>query len=207
MYGAGGHDRDREYHRSRGGCDRGRAWRCVLDVGLRVPWNGDSLRGDSPGDPVPGKRSGRRLDRGADDVSGKTAGMFMGGSSVRIVLHSGGIRDGQHGAGQRDRGDRILCVRDPGGGGGRDRCDSRRECAGRRRKADLSRGGAACPIVRRDLHGGSAGGDRFVCRTYSGSLFGDHGGCFFVPQCSGRDRGVRDLAMCQLRDRAGRVLK
>lgn len=75
------------------------------------------------------------------------------------------------------------------------------------RKADLSRGGAACPIVSRDLHGGSAGGDRFVCRTYSGSLFGDHGGCFFVPQCSGRDRGVRDLAMCQLRDRAGRVLK
>jgi len=74
-------------------------------------------------------------------------------------------------------------------------------------KADLSRGGAACPIVRRDLHGGSAGGDRFVCRTYSGSLFGDHGGCFFVPQCSGRDRGVRDLAMCQLWDRAGRVLK
>lgn len=120
----------------------------ILDVGLRVPWNGDSLRGDSPGDPVPGKRSGRRLDRGADDVSGKTAGMFMGGSSVRIVLHSGGIRDGQHGAGQRDRGDRILCVRDPGGGGGRDRCDSRRECAGGRRKADLSRGGAACPIVR-----------------------------------------------------------
>ncbi len=62
------------------------------------------------------KGTGRRLDRGADDVSGKTAGMFMGGSSVRIVLHSGGIRDGQHGAGQRDRGDRILCVRDPGGG-------------------------------------------------------------------------------------------
>ena len=24
VYGAGGHDRDREYHRSRGGCDRGR---------------------------------------------------------------------------------------------------------------------------------------------------------------------------------------
>ncbi len=36
-----------------------------------------------------------------------------------------------------------------------------------------------------------------------GVLFGDHGGCVFVPQCSGRDRGVRDLAMCQLWDRRG----
>ena len=59
----------------------------------------------------------------------------MGSSSVRIVLHSGGIRDGQHGAGQRDRGERILCVRDPGGGGGRDRCDSRRDACQKVRDA------------------------------------------------------------------------
>lgn|GEM_PF-6650732 len=75
MYGVGGNHRDREYHGGRSGCDRRRTWCCVLDVGVGISRNGNGLWGDGPRDQVPGKRPGRRMDSGTDDLSGKTAGM------------------------------------------------------------------------------------------------------------------------------------
>ena len=201
MYGAGGNHRNREYHGGGGGCDRRRTRCGVLDVGVRLPRNGDGLRGDSSRDPVPGKRTGRRMDGGTDDVSRKAAGLSQGGSPLRIFLYSGGFRHGKHGAGKRDLGDGVLCVRNPRGCSGDDPCGPCGYRAGRRRTADLSRGGAACSIVCGALYGSSAGSDHSVCRECAGSDPGNSGGCIFLPQRCWRSRGLRDLPMRQLWDR------
>ena len=201
MYGAGGNHRNREYHGGGGGCDRRRTRCGVLDVGVRLPRNGNGLRGDSSRDPVPGKRTGRRMDGGTDDVSRKAAGLSQGGSPLRIFLYSGGFRHGKHGAGKRDLGDGVLCVRNPRGCSGDDPCGPCGYRAGRRRTADLSRGGAACSIVCGALYGSSAGSDHSVCRECAGSDPGNSGGCIFLPQRCWRSRGLRDLPMRQLWDR------
>ena len=201
MYGVGGNHRDWEYHGGGGGCDRRRTRCCVLDVGVGISRDGDGLRGDGPRHPLSGKRPERRLDGGTDDLSGKAAGMSRGGGPLRIFLHPGSVRDGQYGTGERDLGDSVLCVRDPGGCSGGDPCDPCGHRAGRRRTADLSRGGAACSIVCGALYGSSAGSDHSVCRECTGSDPGNSGGCIFLPQRCWRSRGLRDLPMRQLWDR------
>ena len=207
MYGAGGNHRNREYHGGGGGCDRRRTRCGVLDVGVRLPRNGDGLRGDSSRDPVPGKRTGRRMDGGTDDVSRKAAGMSQGGGPLRIFLYSGGFRHGKHGAGKRDLGDGVLCLRDSGGSRGGDPCGSCGDRAGRGRPADLPRGGAACPLIGRALHGGITCGDLFTCGACTGSAYGDHGGRVFLSERGRGCRGIWDLTVRELWDRQGRVLQ
>ena len=85
MYGAGGYHRNREYHGGGGGCDRRRTRCCVLDVGVGISRDGDGLRGGGPRHPLSGKRPGRRLDGGTDDLSGKAAGMSRGGGMGSMV--------------------------------------------------------------------------------------------------------------------------
>ncbi len=63
-----------------------------------------------------------------------------------FFLHPGSVRDGQYGTGERDLGDSVLCVRDPGVCSGGDPCDPCGHRAGRRRTADLSRGGRLVPL-------------------------------------------------------------